>query len=386
MLLPFSVETYREWEQRRDTAFATYIVIGLCVLAHLALAQLPETIRIDLFYRFGIVKHTLTWYGAITCTILHGGWLHLSGNMLFLWVYGAALEKLLGSWRFLAIYLLGGAASAAIHVATLPDTMTDVPAIGASGAISAILGAFFVLLPKAKLKCVLIFFLKPLIATLPAWIVLGLWFLMQLYFGADPRATGREVAFWAHIGGFCAGAALGSFCGWRLHRAHQQAAKAWQEPLRRSWDAYLRGDYRQALWDYDEFRENTCFPGPDDDPVLGGILHPHGDEPGSHGDGMLNTFTRCMDTFELAGALTIYLKMIQTLLPAEIPADIHRQAGEAAISCDLPELGLRALARALEAGLDDGVDNLLKRAEATARHKLGNPTLAENIAACRTAS
>jgi membrane associated rhomboid family serine protease len=379
MLLPLSVETYREWEQKRDSAFVTYIIIGLCVLAHVALVQLPEEVRTDLFYRFGVVKYTFKWYSPFTCTLLHGGWLHLLGNMFFLWVYGAAIEKLLGSWRFLGIYLLAAVCSVGIHLATLANTMIDLPAIGASGAISGILGAFFILMPKAKLKCAFIFFLRPLIATLPAWVVLGMWFLMQLYFGADPLAMGNEVAFWAHVGGFCAGACLGTLYDWRLKRIQLKQAKAWREPLRRSWHAYLRGDFTQAVWDYDEFRENTCFPGPDDEPVLGGVLHPHGDEPGSHGDGMFNTFARCMNTFKLAGALTIYLKMIQTLPPAEIPAAVHRQAGEAAISCGLPELGLRAIARALEAGLSEGVGDILKKAEAAARYKMGNPKLAQNI-------
>lgn len=382
MLIPFAVESYREWEQRRDRAVVTYVILATCVAAHFFVWHtLSEDARLEVFYRFGVVKYDFRWYSAITCTLLHGGWIHLIGNLFYLWVYGTSVERLLGRLRFLAIYLIGAVCSVAVHLITVSDTMVDVPTVGASGAISAVLGAFFVLLPKAKLKCAFVFFLRPLIANLPAWIVLGLWFLMQLYMSADPMASSGEVAFWAHVGGFCTGALLGSYLGWRLHRGHEVAAQAWRVPLQRAWAAYLRGDEKEAWRCYATFSENTNFPGPEEDYLLAGLLGAQGNESGSPDFDALRAFNRAAASFDLAGAVTIYNHMVHTLDPKAIPPEIHREAGEAALSCNLPEFGLRAFLLAFETGLSEGRQDVVRRSVAAARHKMGKAELADQLEA-----
>jgi membrane associated rhomboid family serine protease len=138
---------------------------------------------------------------------LHGGWLHIGGNMLFLYIFGNNIEDRLGSVRFVLFYLLGGVAAAALQIAFSPDS--TIPNVGASGAIAAVLGAYIVLYPRARVTTAVFFFLITLIE-LPAMVVLGIWFVLQLFdgiggLGADVNGG---VAYFAHVGGFVFGAAV----------------------------------------------------------------------------------------------------------------------------------------------------------------------------------
>ena len=145
---------------------------------------------------------------ALTAMFLHAGWLHLLGNMLFLWIFGNNVEDALGGLRYLVFYLAGGfAATAAQTFVTLSyatDADATIPNVGASGAISAVLGAYLVLLPHAKVLTLIVFILREV----PAVLFLGIWFGFQLLDGsasiAHPEAGGG-VAFFAHIGGFAFG-------------------------------------------------------------------------------------------------------------------------------------------------------------------------------------
>jgi membrane associated rhomboid family serine protease len=148
--------------------------------------------------------------GVLASLFLHGGWLHLLGNMLFLWIFGNNIEDRLGRLRFLAFYLLGGVAAALTQVWI--DPSSEVPLVGASGAIAATLGAYIVLYPRARITTlvVLVFFYQ--LVDVPAIIVLGAWFLLQLVdgFASLGAATAQGgVAFFAHIGGFVVGALVG---------------------------------------------------------------------------------------------------------------------------------------------------------------------------------
>ena len=147
---------------------------------------------------------------SLTSMFMHGGWLHLIGNMLFLWIFGNNVEDALGGLRYLVFYLAGGfAATAAQTFVTLSyatDADATIPNVGASGAISAVLGAYLVLLPHAKVLTLIVFILREV----PAVLFLGIWFGFQLLDGsaaiAHPEAGGG-VAFFAHIGGFAFGVA-----------------------------------------------------------------------------------------------------------------------------------------------------------------------------------
>ena len=139
-----------------------------------------------------------------TSMFWHGGWLHLIGNMLYLWIFGDNVEDRLGHVRYLLLYLAGGVAAALAQVAISPDSA--IPMVGASGAIAAVLGGYIVLYPRASVYTWIFFSIVPI----PAVVWLGLWFVLQLFSGVaslGAAATGG-VAFFAHVGGFVAGLAL----------------------------------------------------------------------------------------------------------------------------------------------------------------------------------
>jgi membrane associated rhomboid family serine protease len=154
--------------------------------------------------------HLPAWEGAFTAMFMHGSWLHILGNMLFLWVFGNNVEDALGRLRFLLWYLAAGLAATAtqtwatLHYAGLEAA--SVPNIGASGAIAGVLGAYLLLQPTARVLTLVGIFILPL----PAFFVLGVWFALQLWegdFAVTHPAQGGGVAFFAHIGGFIFGAA-----------------------------------------------------------------------------------------------------------------------------------------------------------------------------------
>lgn len=149
---------------------------------------------------------TPTWHTALTSMFLHGGWFHLLGNMWFLWVFGNNVEDSMGHGRFVGFYLLCGVAAAAVQVATDPGSA--VPMVGASGAISGVMGAYVLLYPRVRVRVLVFLGIILFRAGLPAWAMLGYWFLLQLGGALIAPAGEGGVAFWAHAGGFLAGVAL----------------------------------------------------------------------------------------------------------------------------------------------------------------------------------
>ena len=139
---------------------------------------------------------------------LHGSWMHLLGNMLYLWVFGNNIEDSMGSGRFLGFYLICGLAASAAHILVQPAS--PIPTVGASGAISGIMGAYLILYPRIRVR---MFFPPFFVFRIRAWLVLILWFLMQLLSGLPELGTMRPeissgIAVWAHVGGFIAGVLL----------------------------------------------------------------------------------------------------------------------------------------------------------------------------------
>jgi len=146
------------------------------------------------------------WPTLFTSMFLHGGWLHVIGNMWFLWIFGDNVEDRFGTLGFLGLYFMGGLAAAGLEIFT--DPHSTVPSLGASGAIAAVLGAYLVLFPDARVITVIPIFFFPWIVSIPAVIWLGIWFLYQWLNGIaalHQHATGG-VAYWAHVGGFVFGA------------------------------------------------------------------------------------------------------------------------------------------------------------------------------------
>jgi membrane associated rhomboid family serine protease len=147
------------------------------------------------------------WYTPVTSMFLHGGWLHLIGNMWFLWLFGNNVEDSMGHFRYVAFYLLSGVAAAAAQ--TIVNPTSPIPMVGASGAISGVMGAYVVLYPRVRVHMLIVlgFFITRI--AVPAFLMLGYWFLLQILGGLPAIGDDKGgVAFWAHAGGFIAGAVL----------------------------------------------------------------------------------------------------------------------------------------------------------------------------------
>ncbi len=166
-------------------------------------ALVPQ--RITLALRFGDEPMLPNLVTFVTSMFLHGGWAHLIGNMWYLWIFGDNIEDRLGHGRYLAFYLTGGIVAALVQYVTQPSS--GVPTVGASGAIAAVLGAYAVTFPRARVTTLIPLFPFFPIVHLSALVVLGLWFVLQFFSGALSLAWGARggVAWWAHIGGFAFG-------------------------------------------------------------------------------------------------------------------------------------------------------------------------------------
>ncbi|MDI9644377.1 MAG: rhomboid family intramembrane serine protease [Candidatus Verstraetearchaeota archaeon] len=153
-------------------------------------------------YTYGFIPADASLLTAFTCMFLHAGIDHIFGNMWFLLIFGDNVEDRFGHMRFLLFYLATG--FVATYVNYLVDPSSKIPTVGASGAISGVMGAYIVLFPYAKVHTLLGYYLT----TLPAFVMLGFWFLLQLFFGTSSLfgGDGSGIAYWAHIGGFVAGA------------------------------------------------------------------------------------------------------------------------------------------------------------------------------------
>ena len=212
----------RDDQPRFITPYVTYFLIGLNLVIFLFEATLtPQSFKV-LLYQLGMVPANLTAFLAgagglglmaaflptLTSMFLHGSWMHVIGNMWFLWIFGDNIEDHLGHFKYLLFYLLSGLGAAFAQLILNPHSR--VPTVGASGAIAGVLGAYFLLYPRAK---VLIWFPIFFLFYLPAWVTLGYWFAMQFVSGAatsiaNYSETRGGVAFWAHVGGFVAGIVL----------------------------------------------------------------------------------------------------------------------------------------------------------------------------------
>jgi membrane associated rhomboid family serine protease len=160
---------------------------------------------------YAVIPAWFWWPSLVTSQFLHAGWMHVIGNMLYLWIFGDNVEDRLGHVPFLIFYLGAGAAAALLQV--LFNPFSGIPMVGASGAIAGVMGAYFVLYPQSRvLTAIFILFFFDLVE-IPAIFFLGFWFLMQLLSGVGSlgasNAAAGGVAFWAHVGGFVVGASIG---------------------------------------------------------------------------------------------------------------------------------------------------------------------------------
>lgn len=171
------------------------------------------------------------WITIFTSMFMHGGFMHIAGNMLYLWIFGNNIEEALGHVRFLLFYLVAGVAAALLHIyMSLSGMGAYVPTLGASGAIAGVLGAYIVLYPRAKVDTLLMLGWFWDMIQIPAYFVLGVWFLLQLTgtFGTGGQ-VGGGVAYWAHVGGFVSGMILIVLFGGRGRARRQYRPNPWNE-------------------------------------------------------------------------------------------------------------------------------------------------------------
>lgn len=190
------------------------IVVNIIAFGYELLAEAGGTLD-QTFYAMGVVPFEVTHnFGPavaisfLTSLFLHGGFMHIAGNMLYLWIFGNNVEDSMGRGRFLGFYLLTGVIASAAQVLASPSS--PVPTIGASGAIAGVLGAYIVLFPNARVQTLIFLGYFARMAHLPALLVLGFWFVLQLFNGlmAFGVAQAGGVAWFAHVGGFVAGLLL----------------------------------------------------------------------------------------------------------------------------------------------------------------------------------
>jgi len=199
----------RDHNPSARTPYVTLCLIALNVaifLGGLALLQTDRALS-AFYFDYALLPFRLTdgqnYQALVTSIFLHGGLMHLAGNMLFLWIFGDNLEDEMGHVPFLIFYLLCGIGAGLAQVVT--DPMSQIPTVGASGAIAGVMGGYLLLFPKARVDIFLFFIVFFRILPIPAWIMLVLWFGIQLFSGISVDTTAGGVAYWAHAGGFVIG-------------------------------------------------------------------------------------------------------------------------------------------------------------------------------------
>ncbi len=191
---------------RRTRRFALVTLLIIVANVYVFLRELEDGNR---FVRYWAViplriEHGQHWITLITGTFLHAGWLHIAGNMIFLWAFGPVIEDAMGRFRFLVFYLAGGVIAMLAQVAGSP--FSRVPCLGASGAIAAVMGAFIVLFPRDRIRSLVWILIFIRITYIPAALLIGIWFLIQLWdLGAVAEVQSGGVAYLAHVGGFLFG-------------------------------------------------------------------------------------------------------------------------------------------------------------------------------------
>jgi membrane associated rhomboid family serine protease len=190
-----------------------YMLIGLNILAFLFQVVMPPGQQQAFVFEYGVIPqeivHGQDYFTLFTNMFLHGGWMHLIGNMLFLWVFADNIEAVIGKFYFILFYFGGGLAASFAHIFFNADS--TIPAVGASGAISAVLGAYLVMFPASKVKVYVLYIFRSFY--MPAFYFLGIWGVQQFINGfisiVPASAFTSGVAWWAHIGGFVFGIITG---------------------------------------------------------------------------------------------------------------------------------------------------------------------------------
>lgn len=360
MFIPYKIE-----EEHAFTG-KPWVVYSFCViylLTHVILYRHFSSFERDnVFYEYGCVPVDFRWWSPFTCTFLHGGIMHLIGNLYFFWIYGRTCEKAIGSLKFLLLYLLGAWGSVLVQIWTVSVFVNDEPTIGASGAISAVLGAFLVLFPTYRVRFLVfsVVFSRPLPTHGPAYFVLGSWFLLQIF---DTLQLGGEVvgvAFWAHVAGFAVGAVIGSLYLFLDHLAGKKYEFDCVNILKSAGKVFLAGGdpvpvlNRLPDSEWKELRNKQVL----DDTLLRCLNET---EPQRLFDCFYQEFLAARNEKNDGKALFCYFQLVERFGPEHLNHDVHYCAATMAAELDQFKIAVYAYYHAVlgRSGIDPGVDKML---------------------------
>ena len=222
----------RDHNPSEGTPFVSLALIAANILVYVGMWRVsddPGALN-QVYWDYALLPGRLLqgegWAGLVTHMFLHGGLMHLAGNLLFLWIFGDNLEHRLGHGGFALFYLVAGLGAAGLQILADPGSM--VPMVGASGAIAGVLGGYLLLFPRAEVDLLVIILVFFKVFTIPAWVMLGIWFALQVFGGLSSGAEIGGIAYWAHTGGFLVGViaawptwwALGGVGFWRRTHGH----------------------------------------------------------------------------------------------------------------------------------------------------------------------
>jgi membrane associated rhomboid family serine protease len=211
----------------RTTPYVTVTLIALNALVFVYEFSLGDEVN-EFIIAFGLIPAAFSWVTVLTSMFLHGGFLHVAGNMLYLWIFGDNVEDRFGHGRFLVFYLLCGTVAALAQTIMSPDSV--IPMVGASGAIAGVMGAYFVMYPKSRIVTLIPIFIFIQLVEVPAVVFLGLWFLLQFLSGVGSSVSPESgisggIAFWAHVAGFAAG----TIAVFAFRRPERQRVEWWHD-------------------------------------------------------------------------------------------------------------------------------------------------------------
>ena len=357
MFIPYKIEEERIYSRQ---PWMVYSICAVCIIVHIYLYKYMTNFdRENVFFDFGCVPIDFSWWSPFTCTLLHGSVFHLIGNLYFFWIYGRLCEKELGIWKFSLIYAVGAFFSIMAHLWTVPWLYRDVPTIGASGAISAILGAFLVIFPKIKIRFLVLAFGRPLPAHGPAYFVLGSWFLMQLLYSLQIIGNYMSVAFWAHVAGFATGALLGTIFIWLDARNRQQSTDHNSKALLTAWQVFCSGEdptpYLPAVGDSDPTGYNK-------DPNSTLLLTVMNMDHQTAFQSLLAEFQRARDEQSHPLMLFYYYRLLHIYEPSELPGDLHLYGAIAASRLNFIGLAAYGFRQAALSGTVESTERLIQGA------------------------
>ena len=236
----------RDHNPSEKRPWVTYALIAVNVLVFISYWPLfaNPPVLAGFFYDWAFTPARVSagegYHGIVTSMFLHGGLMHIAGNMLFLWIFGDNLEELFGHLGFLLFYLAAGIGAGLAQY--MAEPLSRVPMVGASGAIAGVMGGYLLMFPKARVDMLVFLGFFVTVVALPAWIMLGLWFGLQIVSGAMADTAAGGVAYWAHAGGFLIGVVLtlpawlrrGAAGWWRRTEGHPPHPEARYRKVRSS--------------------------------------------------------------------------------------------------------------------------------------------------------